>query len=277
MSLVVAMIEQDRIHLNADLRVTRSTGFMLDAKKVSPHFFNGVLKVIPINPHIAIAYAGMIGIALKVIRSFKGSKLSSAEIARSIVELMSAEGNLTDCDFLIIDAVQMQIHKIKNGEITTISNGRTWIGDVDAYEIFQQKLDELGFDDAPNPIAKSSVMMNALDAVIQDEAIESVGEYPIAVFNYKGELQLSVGFQAYGRGLGFSNDMNDDSIIINLTVPVERGIAAVGLYIVQFERGALYLPLIQDEAFIVHGKTVGEFRANVLKDYGIELLGGGFE
>ena len=193
---------------------------------------------------------------------------------------------MEECDFLVIDAAKLVITRVREGEITTIQNGRTWIGDNKAYELFQAKLEELGYDNAPNPIAKSVAMMNALDAVIESSTIVNVGEFPIAAFNHNGELQLSVAFAAFGGtippnpGLNpvtFSNDVNNDSLIVNLTVPAEKGIAAIGVYLNKFKRGALCMPLIYDEPLLIDGNTIREFRERVLIDHGVELLGGGFE
>lgn len=128
--------------------------------------------------------------------------------------------------------------------------------------------------------------MNGLQAVIDNDSIKNVGEFPLTAHGTNGEIQLGVAFSAQGppaapitnnSPIQFSTDTNTDSLIINLTVPVERGIAAVGVYITQAHRGALYMPLEQDDPFLVDGNTIGEFRRNVQESYGIELLGGGFE
>lgn len=277
MSLVVAMVDGDRLHACADLRVVQSENRPEGSKAHSPHYFNGAMKIVPISKSVAIAYAGTVSIALSIIREVHKLKLSSNETAQKIQEILTKNDDVSECDFLVIDAENMEIHKIKDGFIGVTRNGRTWIGDVDAYNLFQEKLDKNEYNSAPNPIAKSAAMMNSLDAVIEDGSIENVGEFPISIFNHAGELQQVVAFKASGFNSSFGGDATSDSMIINLTVPVERGIPALGFYLNKFRRGALYLPLVQDEPILVDGGTISEFRDRVLKEFGIELLGGGFE
>lgn len=286
MSLVVAMIDNGRMHVCADLRVVKADIVLVGARRHIPNYFNGVLKIIPISSRVAVAYAGTVPIALDTIRAVKNSGCPPEEVPEALLGTLKDSNNVDECDFLVLDAGELVIHRIRNGEITTLDKGRTWIGDSSACSLFLSKLEELGYDSAPNPIAKSSVMMNSLDAVIADSSVTNVGEFPISAFNHNGEFQLSVAFAAVGPAkplkpglnpVSFSNDMNDDALTINLTIPVDRGVAAVGVYLSQAHRGALYLPLVKDEPFLIDGNTIGEFRANVLKDHGIELLGGGFE
>lgn len=280
------MIDDGRLHVCGDLRVVRSDLVPHGTSRQTPNYFNGVLKIIPISPSIAIAYAGTIQIALNTIRAVKDAGYSSGEIADSLVKSLRDSGSIEECDFLVIDAAELVIYKVQGGKVSVTRNGRTWVGDNDAYNLFQAKLAELDYENAPNSIAKSSAMMNSLDAVIQNNTAISVGEFPIAAFSHNRELQLSVAFAAFGSSLPtkvglnamtFSNDVNDDSIIVNLCVPAERGIAAIGVYLNKFRRGAFYMPLVYDEPLVIEGGTIGEFRANVLKNYGVELLGGGFE
>lgn len=277
MSLVVAMVEGNRLYVCADSRVVKSENRPEGSSAHSPHYFNGVMKIVPISKSIAVAYAGTVSIALNAIREVHKLNLSSNEIAPKIQEMLTENDDTSECDFLVVDTRNMEIHKIKNGSIETIRNGRTWIGGIDAYNLFQEKLEKNGYNTAPDPIAKSLVMMNSLDAVIEDGSIENVGEFPISMFNNKGEIQQVVAFKAFGTNNSFGGDATNDSMIINLTVPVESSVPALGFYLNKFERGALYLPLVQDEPILINGKTIGEFRTKVLEEFGIELLGGGFE
>lgn len=280
------MLDGGRLHVCADLRVVKSDIIPEDARQHTPDYFNGVLKIIPISKSIAIAYAGTVSTALNAIKLVKDGGYSSEEIPEALLRYLEDNANVEECDFLVLDAKELVIHRIRDGKISTLHDGKAWIGNSRAGSMFLEKLEELGYDRATNPIAKSSVMMNSLDSVIADRSISNVGEFPIAAFNHDGEIQLSVAFTATGPArplkpglnpIEFSNDTNDDSLVINLTVPVERGIAAVGVYITQAHRGALYMPLVNDEPFLISGNTIGEFRANVLNEHGIELLGGGFE
>ena len=277
MSLVVAMVGEGRLHACADLRVVKSENRPEGYEAHAPHYFNGVMKIVPISRSVAVAYAGAVSIALNIIREVYKLDLCSGEVAQKIQEMLTKSGDTSECDFLVIDAQDMEIHKIKDGSIETIRNGRTWIGDINAYNLFQEKLEENGYNTAPNSIAKSSVMMNSLDAVIEDGSIESVGEFPISIFNNKGEIQQVVAFKAFGTNNSFKGDATDDSMIINLTVPIESGIPALGFYLNKFKKGALYLPLIQDEPILIDGNTIGEFRMKVMERFDIELLGSGFE
>lgn len=275
MSLVVAMIDSGRLHICSDLRVTQPNIQPEGSRRHTPNYFNGVLKVVPISKSTAVAYAGTVTSALEAIRNIAAMKVSFDEIPQELIKMF--EENPDECDFLIIDASKPKIYQIKSNKLTVINQGRTWIGNVDAYNAFQEQLDINNYNSAPNPIAKSSIMMNSMDAVIENSSIESVGELPIHAFNHNGELQFSVGFSATGPGLSFGSDMNQDALILNLTVPVERGVAAVGIFLTQFHQGALYLPLVRDEPYIIDGNTIGEFRTRVMSNHAIELLGGGFE
>jgi hypothetical protein len=286
MSLVIALIDQGRIHVCADLRVVKSDILTVDRRRHSPDYFNGVLKIIPISSSVAICYAGTVPIALDVIRAAKDSGCATNVIPDLVIDKLRESNNIEECDFLVVDAAELVIQKIQNGKVTTLDNGRTWIGDIDAYNLFQLKLNESGYSEDENPIAKSAKIMNSLQSVINDKSINNVGEFPITARSSNGKIQLGVAFSAQGPSrpsgprlnpVQFSTNTNDDSLIINLTVPVERGIAAVGIYITQARRGALYMPLIQDAPYLVDGNTIGEFRKKVLNDYDTELLGGGFE
>jgi hypothetical protein len=286
MSLVIALVGQDRLHLCADLRVVKSDILTDDRQRHSPDYFNGVLKIIPVSSSVAICYAGTVSIALDAIRAVKDSGCTSDVAAELIISRLRESNSLEECDFLVVDAAKLLVQKIQNGSVSIIDTGRTWIGDADAYNLFQSKLNELGYSEDENTIAKSVKIMNSLQSVINDRSINSVGEYPITAHSSNGEIHLGVAFSAQGPSrplnselnpVHFSNDTNDDSLIINLTVPIESGVAAVGIFITQAHSGALYAPLIQDAAYIINGYTIGEFRRNVLNDYGIEMLGGGFE
>lgn len=277
MSLVVAMVEAGRLHVCADLRVVKPETRPEGSEAHSPHYFNGVMKIVPISKSVAVAYAGAVSTALNVIREVHKLELPSSETAQKIHGLLAESNDISECDFLVIDTKRLEIHKIKEGLIETINNGRTWIGDIEAYNLFQEKLDENGYNSAPNPIAKSSAMMNSLEAVIEDGSITNVGEFPISIFNSNGEIQQAVAFKAFGTDNSFSGNTTSDSMIINLTIPVESGVAALGFYMNKFKKGALYLPLLQDDPILINGDTIGKFRAKVMKDFGIELLGGGFE
>ncbi|MBW3569393.1 hypothetical protein KY385_04650 [Candidatus Parcubacteria bacterium] len=286
MSLVIALIADDRIHISADLRVTQPDILPEEEERQTPHLFNGILKIIPIRPELAICYAGTVPIALDIIRKIAGTGMSTSEIPGKIIEYLENDNNVNECDFLVIDAAQKVVHKISEGRLTSLANGRTWIGDIRAYELLQEKLEDKQYGDSDNPIQKAVKIMNSLQDVINERSVESVGEFPISAHSHRGEIQLSVGFSAQGSRIpignrqgpiSFSNDTNDDALIVNLTVPMARGVAAIGMYLTQARRGALYMPLVQDQPFLVEGDSLSDFRANVLKIHGIELQGGGFE
>lgn len=286
MSLVVTMIDQGRLQICADLRIVRSDILPSGVNSHSPNYFNGVLKVIPISTSVAICYAGTVSIALEAIRTAKDSDCRSSTVPSLLINKLMEGNNLNACDFLVVDAEELTVRKVHEGTITLIDDGFAWVGDSSAYNSFQNELDELGISVNENPISKAAKMMKALQAVIDNRSILNVGEFPLTAHSFSGEIQLGIAFAAQGprvptiegnTPVQFSNDTNTDSLVINLTVPVERGIAAIGVYISQAHRGALYVPLKQDEPYLVDGFTVGEFRRKVQEEYCIELLGGGFE
>ncbi|MDB5170530.1 MAG: hypothetical protein JWO35_224 [Candidatus Saccharibacteria bacterium] len=286
MSLVVALADRGRVQICGDLRIIKSDILPLGQAAHSPNYFNGVLKIIPVSPSVAICYAGTVSIALEAIGEVKASGCGAAAMPSLLISALMQRNSLSECDFLVIDAEELTIRKVQEGMVTSTNNGLEWIGDEAAFELLKRELDNDGFSQDENPIAKAAKIINGLQAVIEDGSIKNVGEFPLTAHGTNGEIQLGVAFSAQGppatpitnnSPIQFSTDTNTDSLIINLTVPVERGIAAVGVYIAQAHRGALYMPLEQDEPFLVDGSTIGEFRRNVQEKYGIELLGGGFE
>jgi len=285
MSLIVTIVDNMGMHICADLRIVQPETRPKNKERHIPNFFNGVLKIVPVSKSLAIAYAGAVSIGLEAIREVKKSGDLSSDIPGRLIQILEDKADTSQCDFIVFDAAEHVIYRIKNGEITELRNGRTWIGDVDAYALFQKELEKSGFDEGLNVFAKGSMMMNALEAVINENSIENVGEYPLAMLTHDGEIQPVVSFKAQGptqlrpglNPITFSNNPNVDSLIINTLVPVERGVAAIGLYLNKFQKGALYLPLERDEPFIVDGKTIEEFRKKVESEHGVELLGGGFE
>jgi len=285
MSLVTALIDSGRLHINADLRVTQSDFLPINEVSQTPHLFNGTLKIIPVRD-VAICYAGAVSTAISIIRTIANGDVIAEDIPAYIVSELEKTGDVNECDFLVVDATKQVMYKVHAGNVDKISRGRSWIGDIEAYEVFQQKLEELEYSENDNPIQKSVKMMNSMQAVIDDRSLESVGELPISAFNSDGKIQLSIAFMAKGpdtpirEGLHpavFSADTNLDTLNLNVIPPAESGVAAIGIHIAEARKGALYIPLTNDNPILIDGDTLSEFREKVLAEQGIQLMGGGFE
>lgn len=112
MSLVVAMVDNGRLHVCGDLRIMKSVIIPEDAGQHAPDYFNGVLKIVPISKSVAIAYAGTVSTALDAIKFVKDAGCSSEEIPAALLKYLEENANTEECDFLVLDAKKLAIHRL---------------------------------------------------------------------------------------------------------------------------------------------------------------------
>lgn len=285
MSLVVAVIEPEFLIITGDTRLVR------DGEPIST-LFTGSLKVVIISERLCLAYTGDQIHGENVIKM--ASKLENLE---EVIELLRSGSQIEDdgeslASFIIASSNPENrcIIRVVEGEITTIREGETWIGNGDAYRLFQKFQNTLSFRTAspgiPEYIHKKSQFIQAMEKVIHDESVTNVGDIDISasddgkgfIYTYKfssmvGNLTLLPGTNI----IPFSTGPGTDSMLSEVLIPQDIGVGAVCVYIHEARLGAIYAPtMLHKSPEKVEAVNVAEFISKVKSITNVQLMGSGF-
>lgn len=277
MTLVVGRITQGGIRVDSDSRITDPN---IVSNKNS--IFSGLLKTIILNPSISVSYAGGVETAQKAIETLYNLKNFEINTIKSLLLKINIEsGNETD--FLIASLEnQPLLYKISNGKIEP-SNSFHWIGDIDAFNLFQREfLPNLKSIDAKHI---SSIHSDAFDKVIENDKIESVGGFHITVHRTKFGLEYLFKMQI------MSGQPTSVTLTNNEAKPIPFGNAqtgafsfsylksdnpylpAIGIHFPMGNFGTLYYPKITREIIFYKNVNGFEFAEKVKNEHNIKLSG----
>ncbi len=214
MSLVVAGYENKSMVIVSDTKLTYPN-YMHNSLKNhinSGTIEHGILKLVVVSEKICVAFAGEVEYAENAIKEINPDA-SIQYIQRVLEENHQKSAGKTD--FILCSNLGQQIiHVIKDGKIEVA--GQAWIGDKIAFERFQE-----------GRIGGKKSIASALDDVISDETITTVGGF-----------NVSVGIDSGKFSFGFSMKVSREPMIATITAGkpylIGHGTAENGAYTLTF-------------------------------------------
>jgi hypothetical protein len=246
-----------------------------------------------------------------------GSALAGEAVVDFLREASSAVSGAAQ--FLVASLRPMGVAAVRGDRVE--HGEQCWIGDCDAFEAFQRHfhepsgmamqamapetfdrerlaaiaatraatlisgLREAGYhdEDTIQDIALWTRVTDAMQDVIADPTVESVGEFAIAVTAGAGGFQyVPFGFTSSGFETGSTGEVSTAHVgttaggdfTYSICVPPTTGVGAIGVHFREARLGALFHPLIADEPFKYRDVDERAFLAAIEHDHGIELRGG---
>jgi len=282
MSLVVSHLTEEGPRIVSDSRVSFSDGR-------NPKVKTGTIKSIIITETIAVCFAGDVENGLNAIREF-ANNLDKSRFDSCIANLCTAsEQKPREVEFIVAVAGEVNnLYRVKDGLIE--SDLRVaWIGDREAFEAFQQEYnepqDEIQLElmqGLPQSAQTMTRITSAMDKVIANPDIDAVGEFNVRIGSKKGKFNYYGGtFIHLGRDV---NVKDGDNLILKMAQSVEEGGYSVSIveplkpgtpaFALNFPRaklGYLFLPLIYDEAQVIHDVYARDFAQVILEKFGVEM------
>jgi hypothetical protein len=189
LTLVVARVFSEKIVVYADTKVSDPTN-----TRRSP--LRGVLKVIILNPHLAVAYAGVVDYAEAAIKSLLYIESMPVEHVLSVLREASEASN-RQVDFIVASLQGgPALYKVSDGEISR-NLSSAWLGNHAAFELYQQ-----GYASTPEATDVPHRMREAFERVLSSGRIDDVGGFPICVHIHP---HLALPMFVYHVSLSFHN------------------------------------------------------------------------
>ncbi|MEK7761439.1 MAG: hypothetical protein AAB433_07655 [Nitrospirota bacterium] len=283
MSLVVAQATDDGPRIISDTRVVFPDG-------PRSSFTTDTLKAVVVARDFTICFAGDVLAGLEGVREFA----REIEMGQPVENLLPRLHELTlnrrrPVEFIVAQrSCQPQLTRISDGGIE--HNLQTvWIGDQNGFERFQAErnktLDSVG-SLLENHLTPSGRVMNslqrAMQAVIDDPTIESVGNFCIAVtckssgFQYLSSLFVHVGRDFHieaGENIFpmMVQPVAEGGYSVSVVPPVEPGTPALGLNFPTARLGMVYLPLKFDGAEVIRDISPNDFVKAVKSHFGVAM------
>lgn len=280
-TLIVARAGDWGVRVASDLRVT-------DREAVKGGYGAGVLKSIVLNRGLCVSFAGTpVTAALDAVRR----QVDRASDVLAVEQGLLAEHRQLDgrVDFLVAALGPPRLSVLTGGELRgPVPNG--WIGDYDAFSAYQRVFHHQpsslppGYEARREELEIGSAMMTAMDQVIGDDAVPSVGETAIHVvpepigFRYSNAARMVGGFVPQSIPSGVPTRIRfggaaEGGFAYSTLVPDAVGIGAVGLYFRQGRFGLFYQPLRFDFPERYPNVSHDEFREAVMQRRGIAIEG----
>jgi hypothetical protein len=293
MTLIVGRVIEGRTRVVGDWKITygpddRRRGEQARDDQAHrtfvPSLLDGQLKVIAINPELAVAYsADVFDYALRAIRRaiIRASPLDAATLAA----LLSPATLDRSSEFLVADLSTIRI--VGSGRVAVGSGA---IGDQHAFSAYQTtyaidpilKFESVG-EVSATMYETADRMDRAFRTVVDDETFPSVAGFPVVLFARRSGFR----YQSHVSGSGFqpvagtteptsvlrSLGVEGGSYRYSFLVPSAPGVGAVGLHFVELGLGALFHPLLQDAPLEWCGVTADEFIQAVANEHGVRLDG----
>jgi hypothetical protein len=282
MSLVVAQTTPEGPRIVSDTRVT----FPDPAR---PRFTTDSLKAVVISRDVTVCFAG------DLVRGLEGVRLLARIIAAggatddALPALLGiASDGATAADFILATAgANDSLTRVRQSGVERALEA-TWIGDHDAFEIFQaarkaQSIARQVWDQNLPPGAKAmGALSDAMQAVIRDPAVPSVDGFSVGVtvrpngFQYMSSMFIMVGRDLRiesGEDLvsRMAHPVAEGGYSVCVVAPAECGTPALGLSFPRARLGMIYLPLLNDGAEVIRDVSPNDYPALVLERYGIAM------
>ena len=273
LTLVVARVFNEKIVIFADTKVSDPSN-----SKRSP--LQGVLKIVILNPHLAIAYAGVIDYAEAAIKNLLFIEPMPIGHVLSVLEEASETAN-KQVDFIVASLQGgPALYKISDGR-TSGKLPSAWLGNHAAFEPYQRE-----YASAPETTEIPYRMRDAFISVLSSGSIDDVGGFPISVHVHPG---LTSPMLVYHMSLTFHNpeefSVGSDWVPMPLGT-VERGSFClsqlrtvnlsrhgVALHFFPGNFGILFCPQISFAPIQFKDVTAIEFSQRLKKEYGLTLEG----
>ncbi|MBI5559261.1 MAG: hypothetical protein HY885_16680 [Deltaproteobacteria bacterium] len=296
MTLVVAYKSKEEVYICGDTRLR-----LLDREGRSVDALNGSLKVIILSESLCFAYAGNITHKFAdslpyLCNSFAGKGIESVLSALLDIHILY-NGRI---DF-IVSALSPTAELIKIQDLKIIRNlTSAWIGDIDAFNVYQEsrlgdknhtindsicmrsKLYIYKVPDHPEADQELFLSMcRAMESVVGNERVESVGDFYTAVsssnkgFYYLSYASVDAPCQPPHIGcrtIGFGSAQEGGCSLTALT-PSSPGSAAVAFHYFQGQLGILFLPKVSYFPLVFAETNCCDFIDHVKSRYGVCLDG----
>lgn len=222
MSLVVADATDDGPRIVSDTRITFPDG-------PRSSFKTDTLKAIVVTHDVTICFAGDVVAGLDGVREFA----RGLREGRPVADLLKRLEVLASDDRRIVEFIVArgpggsQLTRIRKSGIEP-SLSTAWIGDQEAFERFQKERNKMPNSVAgpldsmlPAAIRTMVTLDRAMQAVIDDPAIESVGNFNVRVaYKVKGFEYLGSTFIHVGRDIQIKPG---DNLVDKMAQSVEEG------------------------------------------------------
>jgi hypothetical protein len=283
MSLVVAQATEEGPRIVSDTRVT-----FVDARRSS--FKAGTLKAIVAAIDITICFSGDLHAGLDGVRRF-ARRLRTGETLDDLLPhlaMLTSEGERS-VEFIIANAeAGSMLTRVRCGKIEENLQS-AWIGDHDGFERFQEKrhrpVDSFRLEmmnGLPPGAQAMLALSDAMDAVIADPTIPSVGDFCVRVAAKQGEFNyLESTFVHVGRNITIragdnlvakmAQPVEEGGYAVSVVQPAKPGTPALALNFPRAQMGMIYLPLEYDEAQVIQDVSPNDFAKAVFDRFGVAM------
>ena len=280
MTLLVCRIVDDRTLIVSDTKLSFD-----DAVHARP-LHEGALKSLVVSPTCCVGFAGDIAVAESALAPVLNSQTWSKDniVGHLLDAHLTSKGA---AEFIVANtATTCQLIRIKGGVAeTNLENA--WIGDSHAFELYQS------YYHGESAVRRHSFqrdtftrMKDALDNVIGDSTVPSVDGFTICVSS-RSDRSRTFGYQPYIVGSGFQpveNTTEPTSLMrtigvaggsynFAILVPKTLGVAAIGIYILETNAGALMFPASSWTPALIRNVTCQWFIDSVEATVGLSLTG----
>ena len=270
MSLIIARIEGNNLGIVSDTKLTYP---FHETKNFKTSPLDGVLKTIILNENLSISFAGEVEYAELALK-----EINECIQITTVIQVLEKFHNLSrgKTEFLIcIGKPELRIYEIKNGEVNQTS--MSWIGDKEAFNSFQESMLTTIVKSETiktSPSATSNFRSNqpaititemnltvevsqkspllskissAMDKVIENGNIDSVGGFKVSVIYDKGffyncyikSYRSNVSMIGYGTHYITHGTASDGSYSINF-IGGSSDFKSVALHVSQGKFGIIY-------------------------------------
>ena len=283
MSLVVARRIADEVRIISDTKISNPL-----ALHQTP--LTGALKCIVVSPTCCISFVGNIYIAEGALTPLLQGAISTR---RELTSYLLGQHRQHGCqtDFIVTTVGEATaVDRISMGSLEE-GLPSAWIGDVEAFEAYQANYHTTLTRRQASPYFDerfriAGAMSDALDAVIDDSGIESVGDFTVSVSSQPAQGD---GFRYLSRafGSGFkpvANTTEETSLTQSvgveggsyhycLLVPTAAGVGALAVHIREARLGILFFPARSWTSILLKGLDVKSFIHEIRARFGITFDG----
>ena len=153
----------------------------------------GQLRTVLLNPYISISFSGLPDYVQEVLEPFYQKKYPNSNSIRVVdsilfkcLDINRKSDNLTNFIICVLFQNQPKIFRVTNYQIEQ-NLSTAWIGDKLGFNKYQE------YYHSSNKAKPFDKMEEAFDKVVDDNAIETVGDFVIRVSNEEdttGEIQI---------------------------------------------------------------------------------------
>jgi hypothetical protein len=250
----------------------------------------GALKIVLLNPELAVGFAGDVAIALDAVRQIHVRQLYGARNVPQVLHLLeeASIGGRREAEFLVATG-ERSLARVRAGR-SEAGLDDAWIGDAHAFSRFQEaRL-------APDPVWASltsdldlapgtermATLSRAMHSVIDSDDVDSVGDFCVAVtYGDRGFSYLESTFVYVGRDFvvdqhrdvigQMAQSVEDGGFSVSVVEPANTGVAALGLSFPQARLAMMLLPLEFDEVQVLRDVGPNEFADAVRDRFDVEM------